>query len=152
MSQSSYDKFLVDLEKNIRVIALFESNGSETETLNVIKQAVGKTDLEALLNKFDDMSREGFDGRDKTAAEGGAPVSKSKKAAAAAAATTTLDVPADKKDGAARVRKKTGYNIFVAEKVADKKMNMTQAAGAWKALSDDDKKVYNQRAAALAAE
>lgn len=149
MSQSSYEKFLVDLEKQIRDVAMFESGVSETETLNVIKQSVNKTNLESLLNKFDEMRRNELEPRDRPAAESGAvsSASKSKKRAAAAASSAV----ADKKEGATRARKKTGYNIFVAEKVADgqNKMTMAKAAEVWRSLSEDEKKIYNQRASAL---
>lgn len=56
---------------------------------------------------------------------------------------------ADQSDAAKKTRRKSGYSLFMSEKMAKDKMKMVEAVHAWKQLTKEEKTPWNDRAKEL---
>lgn len=141
---SNYNQFIARFKETISRVA--EIDGDDDTTLNVIIETLKECGLEDICRNSDAyqstvggaVSTDVND--DKKAKK--PVVKKSKKDEstvkdnATAAATTTTDATT-------RPKRVTGYNVFVAERVSDKKVSMKDAAAEWGQMSDEAKAPYN---------
>lgn len=146
--QTTYEQFVKTFKDNLHSVAEFD--GEADQTLSVIVGALESSRLKQYLDELDQL-------RQKFASASGGGVA----AASSAASSDKADggrkvVPKAKKSAAveavedddknAKTKRVTGYNVFVAEQVREKKHTMSEAAAVWKSMDTAARAPYIERA------
>lgn len=149
--QTTYEQFVKTFKDNLHSVAEFD--GEADQTLSVIVGALESSRLKQYLDELDQL-------RQKLAsASGGGAAAVSSSAAAAdkadgsrkvvskAKKSAAVEVAAvEEDDKNAKTKRVTGYNVFVAEQVREKKHTMSEAAAVWKSMDTAARAPYIERA------
>lgn len=148
MPTSTFQQFIETFKKELSKVAEFEEEPDQT--LSVITGALESSRIKELLDELDRL-RASSDNRETEEPAKRAVVPRAnKKAPVVAAQVATVDNNNEtvEESKGAKPKRVTGYNVFVAEQVKEKKQTMKDAAAAWKVMDDESKRPYNARATA----
>jgi len=143
---STFSQFIDTFKKELPKVAEFDGD-SEDQTLNVIIGALESSRLRELLDDLDGLRKSSAEPNDE-ADDSKKQVSGRAKRGGGLAVQTSASNDVSEEKRASKPRRVTGYNVFVAEQVKEKKTTMKDAARAWKEMNEDGKKPYNARASA----
>jgi len=141
--QSTYDQFLKTFKEDLHRVAEFE--GEAEQTLNVIVGALESAKLKHHLDELDTL-KQGSSGVRNIAT---VPVDTSRKATGGSRSKKATEEITESVDDTkpSKARRVTGYNVFVAEQVREKKNTMSEAAAVWKTMDESARAPYIERAA-----
>lgn len=152
---STYVQFIESFKNHLQEEATVggDDANSSTEIFNAIIASLDAAHLKELMDELDTFRR--TRSSDLPVAADPAPVAPKRTTKSRAKNVTD---PAKAPDGATTVtvtttatkkpHRVTGYNEFISQKVSKENMQMKEAAGIWKGMSADDKKIFNDLATA----